>query len=168
MSDDIPDNVSPLDINRAQRRKIRRSCSLEEFTEQATEALDSVPGMALTLKNDDVVTIPHPMLLDDARQEAVDEVNNRRDLLPKPKKSVDVDGEQVEIDDPDAPDMVAGEDGTPVKAPSFNVRFAKALLGEDAHRRFLAGGGTSNMVLLAFQHLSRGMEGMADDPKLPR
>jgi hypothetical protein len=62
------------------------------------------------------------------------------------------------------------EDGNPTgkvngkPAPSFNIRLAKAILGDEEHARFLAGGGSSNKVSLAWQYLTEGLQG----PKPPR
>lgn len=129
----------------AVNRKIKREMSLDDFEDQAIDALGQSPGLTLTLRNDDIVTIPHPLLLDDERQELVERV----------QKHLDED-----LDENGSPNGKI--DGQP--APPYAVRFAKAILGEAEHARFLAGGGTSNKVALAWQYMTEGLQG----PKLPR
>ena len=124
----------------AVNRKIKRELSLDEFEEQALDALGQAPGLKITLRNEDVVVIPHPLLLDDDRQAAVEFVQRRDD------------------EDRDENGNPAGKiDGEP--APPYAVRLAKAILGEEDHKRFLAGGGSSNKVALAWQYLTESLKG---------
>lgn len=124
----------------AANRKIRREFDLDEFEEQALEAFDQVPGLKLNLRNGDSVTIPHPLLLGDEQQALVERVQRRededRDENGKPNGNIN---------------------GQPAEA--FVVRLAKAILGEEEHARFLAGGGSSNKVSLAWQYLTRELPG---------
>lgn len=129
----------------AVNRKIKREMSLDEFEEQALDSLGQSPGLRLTLRNDDVVVIPHPLLLDDDRQAEVERVQQHLD---------------EDVDEEGRPNGQIG--GKP--APAFTIRLAKAILGEEEHARFLAGGGTSNKVSLAWQYLTEGLAA----PKLPR
>lgn len=129
----------------AVNRKIKREMSLDEFEEQALDSLGQSPGLRLTLRNDDVVVIPHPLLLDDDRQAEVERVQQHLD---------------EDVDEEGRPNGQIG--GKP--AAAFTIRLAKAILGEEEHARFLAGGGTSNKVSLAWQYLTEGLQA----PKLPR
>ncbi|MDF3280924.1 hypothetical protein [Gordonia sp. N1V] len=131
--------------------------SLDEFEETATDALGSTPGLKINLANGDFITIPHPLLVSDETQERIERVQRRDDLDPKPMVEDPETGQLVP--DPAARDLIDGE-----PAPVFNVRFALALLGDEAHARFLAAGGSSNKVLLAWQYLTEGLQA----PKLPR
>jgi len=124
-------------------RKIRRTFKLDEFAEQATDALGSAPGLDIELDNGEHVTIPHPMLVDDDTQAAVERVQRKEDLDHGP------DGELL--------DTIDGQPAGP-----FSVRFAKAVLGEAEYKRFSAGGGNANHIGLAWQYLTKGLE----DPKL--
>lgn len=124
----------------AVNRKLRREMDLDEFEEQALDALGTSPGLKLKLRNDDVVTIPHPMLLSDDRQAEVEFVQRRDD------------------EDRNENGLPNGKiNGEP--APPYAVRLAKAILGEEDHARFLAGGGSSNKVALAWQLLTEGLKG---------
>jgi hypothetical protein len=130
----------------AVNRKIKREWNLEDFEAQAIDSLGGVAGVNLTLRNGDIVTIPHPMLLDDDTQTEVERVQAHRD------EDRDEDG---------APNgKIGGED-----APPFAIRLAKAILGPEDHARFLAGGGSSNKVGLAWQYMT---EGLQQGPKLSK
>lgn len=114
----------------AANRKMRRELSLDEFRDQAMDAIGQAPGVTLRLGNDETVTIPHPMLIDDQRQVEID-------------KAQDDDGDE-----------------------SQTIRFARAVLGPEQHEKFLAGGGNSNDVTLAWAWMSKTAEEAG--PKLPR
>lgn len=124
----------------AVNRKIKRELSLDEFEEQALDALGQAPGLKITLRNGEVVVIPHPLLLDDDRQDAVEFVQ-RRD-----------DEDRDENGNPSG--LIDGK-----RAPAFSKRLAMAILGEEDHARFLAGGGSSNKVALAWQYLTESLKG---------
>lgn len=87
-----------------------RRLKLQELRAQGVEALKHEPGFDIELDNGEVITIPHPMLVDD-------EV-------------------QASLADADGP-----------------IALAKMVLGEEEHAKFLAGGGHSNDVALAWNLL---------------
>jgi hypothetical protein len=132
----------------APNRKIRREFKLDEFRDQAADALGMIPGIEITLNDDTVIAIPHPMFLSDDTQIAVDLVQNRddedRDEHGNPSGKID------------------GE-----KAVPFTIRLAKAILGDEAHERFIAAGGSANDVALAWQYMTKEMQ-QDQGPKLPR
>lgn len=129
-------------------KKDKRELDLDEFEAQAIEALGQKPYFKLKIANGDPVKISHPMLLTDERQAAVDRVRAREDL-----------------DKNDEGEPTNYIDGKP--AAPFNSRFARAVLGDDEHDRFLAGGGKSNHIVLAWDRLTEvaKVEEDADDPK---
>ena len=154
----IPTTTATPMTKREIAKALKTEMSLEEFEETALEAIGSKPGLTLKLKNGDVSRIPHPMLVDEDRQEAIELVQSREDLDPE----LDADGNaKPELDEKDNPipgtvkraDTIGG-----VKAPSFSTRLAHAILGEDGYARFRAGGGNANHVILAWNYLSEGMQ----------
>jgi hypothetical protein len=56
------------------------------------------------------------------------------------------------------------------RIPEYNMRIARAALGEEEHARFIAGGGSSNQIVLAIELMKRKRAELADgesddDPK---
>jgi hypothetical protein len=142
--------------NRAERR---RNMKTSELREQAIEALGQEPYVDLEADNDPtvVVRIWHPLLIDDAAQVRLGRYNNNED--------VDKD-ENGEIK---YPIRINGDLAEPP-----NIRFARAILGETEHERFVGAGGNSNDVQLAWSELQRVHEedenvlsdgAEAEDPK---
>lgn len=120
---------------------MKRALKLDEFESQAIEALGQTPGISLELDGGEIVTIPHPMLVSDEQQAAIERVQANEDLDADGK----IDGQRPE---PQA------------------VRLARVVFGEDGFKRFIAAGGKSNHVLLGWQMMVRDLEDKG--PKLPR
>lgn len=99
----------------------RKRFKLAELRQQGVEALGSEPGVEIELDDGSTVTVPHPMLIDEPSQAAIDDA--------------------------------AGAIAT-----------AKAILGDEEHARFVAGGGHSNDIILAWRLMTKELE----TPKLPR
>ncbi|MGH3439977.1 MAG: hypothetical protein ACRDRN_26480 [Sciscionella sp.] len=81
-----------------------------------------------------------------------------------------VPGFEIELDDGSTvnvpnPMLVADDTQELIDASKSSVDTAKAILGADEHARFIAAGGHSNDVLLAWRLMT---EDMKTDPKLPR
>lgn len=79
-------------------------------------------------------------------------------------------GMDLELDDGSIvtipnPLFVTEQTQVQIEAATGAVSSAKAILGEDEHARFIAGGGRSNDVMMAWRLLA---EDMATTPKLPR
>jgi hypothetical protein len=128
----------------ANRKMAADVLSLADFEQQAIEALGQTPGKTIRLDNGESVTIPHPMLVSDEQQARIEAVENDDDL------NLDEDGK------------INGQ-----RPPSKAARLARAVLGEEQHARFIAGGGKSNHVMLAWNWLVKSVEA-EQDPKLPR
>jgi hypothetical protein len=122
-------------------RKTKRVLKLDEFQDQAIEAIGQTPGVTLELEDGSLLTIPHPMLVTDEQQTEIERVQNGDDLDEDGK----INGQTPEV---------------------HAVRFARAVLGEERHKAFLAGGGKSVLVMLAWQMLTKELE--EKGPKLPR
>lgn len=122
-------------------RKMKRTLNLADFEEQAIDAIGQTPGITLELDNGDSVTIPHPMLVTDEQQAEIERVQENADL--------DADG-KINGERPDAQ----------------SIRLARAVLGDEGHKRFIEGGGKSNHVMLAWQMMARELQDKG--PKLPR
>lgn len=137
--------------NRAQRRANQKKFKLEEFRDQAIEAMSQVSSILLECEDGYVVEIPHPMLVDDDTQERI-EAFQRGDGLDR-EPVIDPDnGEQLKDTN--------GEPLTRIKEPHqidgkvlepISTRSAKAILGDDVHAEFVEHGGHSNDVTLAWQ-----------------
>lgn len=151
--------------NRAERRAQKR-WKVEEFRAQAIEALGQTASVFLEVPDsEEVFEVPHPLSMDDVTQARV-EAFQRGDGL---------DREPV-IDSEGVPLMgTNGEPVTRIKEPHqidgvilepLSVRSARTILGEDVHARFIAAGGRSNDVSLAWQYMvEQTSKRQADDPK---
>lgn len=100
-----------------------RRLKLTELRAQGMESLKMEPGFEIELDDGSTVTVPHPLLVDDATQE-----------------------------------RITAADGA--------IPLAKAVLGDEEHARFVAAGGHSNDVALAWNLLRQEAEEAG--PKLPR
>lgn len=112
-----------------------------ELREQAIEALGQTPYIDLEADDNVVVRVWHPLLVDDATQIRLERYNNNTDL------DHDEEGKLV------FPLKVDGKVADPA-----NIRSARAILGEDEHNRFIAAGGHSNDVQLAWNEMVRQQE----------
>lgn len=120
--------------NRAERRRVKTS----ELREQAIEALGQEPYIDIETDNGEVFRIWHPLLVDDATQIRIADFQQGAEL------DRDEDGE-IKI-----PVTING-----VKAEPTAIRSARAILGPEEHARFIAAGGHSNDIQLAWTELSR-------------
>lgn len=152
--------------NRAQRRAAQKKFKLEEFRDQAIEAMSQVSSILLECEDGFVVEIPHPMLVDDDTQERIEQFQRGDGLDREP------------LIDPETGDPILDEAGEPltrIKEPHqingvicepISTRSAKAILGDEQHADFLAHGGHSNDVTLAWQWMvSEHKKQVEADPK---
>jgi len=141
--------------NRAERR---RHMKTSELREQAIEALGQAPYIDLETDNADVtVRVWHPLLVDDDAQVRLERFNQGEDL------DKDKSGE-VKI-----PHRIDGKLADPQ-----NIRSARAILGDEQHALFVANGGHSNDIQLAWNEMVRAHDeednvlsetAISDDPK---
>lgn len=127
----------------------RRKLALADFREQVIEQNSQLSSLFLEMPNGEEYEIPHPMLVSDEAQTRLEKVQSGLDL--------DRDENGNIIDPP-----------TIKKKPAepYTIRVAKALLGDDAHKKFIAAGGHSNDVTLAWQLLVKEHKATAEaDPK---
>lgn len=128
--------------NRAERR---RRMKASELRAQAIEALNQDPYLDIETDNGEVFRIWHPLLQDDAAQVRIDAFNNAADL------DKDEEGNII------FPHKVNGEPAEPAA-----IRSARAILGPEMHAAFVAAGGHSNDVQLAWQEMVRQHEESGD------
>ena len=137
--------------NRAERR---RSMKISELREQAIEAMNHTPYIEFedVLHEDGTpFRVWHPLLVDDEAQTRIDLVQSRRDL---------------DRDDNDVvkfPNTIKGKPADPDV-----IRLARAVLGADEHKKFLAAGGNSqdiNMAWLVMQQEYEDAKEGEEDPK---
>lgn len=150
--------------NRAARRA-QRKWKVEEFREQAFEAKSTLSHIELETENGDVFVVPNPAALDDVTQARVEEFQ-RGDGLDK-DVVLDENGEQLK--------GVTGEPVTRIKEPHqiggdilepVSVRSARAILGDEVHAKFIAAGGRSSDVTLAWEYMLNQVKERSDnDPK---
>lgn len=134
----------PQRKNFAERRKL----ALHDFREQAIEAKSQLASIVLVANDDEEFEVPHPMLISDEAQKRLERVQSYQDL------DRDEDGNIKE------PLQVDGEPAEPL-----TIRTAKALLGDD-HARFIAAGGHSNDITLAWEMLVEEQKSIMEaDPK---
>lgn len=127
----------------------RRKLALADFRDQAIEQNSQLSSLFLEMPNGEEFEIPHPMLVSDEAQKRLGRVEGFYDL--------DRD-EKGEIKDPPTINNKPAE--------PYTIRRARALLGDDVHKRFIAAGGHSNDVTLAWQMLVQEHKERAEnDPK---
>jgi hypothetical protein len=127
----------------------RRKLSLKDFREQALESQSQLSSMTLVADNNEEFEIPHPMMISDEAQRRLELVQSGEDL------DKDKDGKPV------FPARIKGKFPEPLSA-----RFARALLGDEEHKRFIAAGGHSHDVELAWEMLVKEhKETEEKDPK---
>jgi hypothetical protein len=136
--------------NRAERRA-QRKWKVEEFREQAFEAKSTFAHIELEVGGKTFV-VPNPMALDDPTQARVEQFQRGEGL------------DRVTIYDDDGKPLkgVDGEPVTRIKEPHqidgkvlepVSVRSARAILGDDVHEAFIAAGGRSSDVTLAWDYM---------------
>jgi len=129
--------------------RLPRKLALDAFREQAVEAQSQIASLVLEMPNGEEFTIPHPMLVSDEAQRRLEAVQAGDDL--------DRDENGAILDPP----RINGKPAEPLA-----IRTARALMGDEEHARFVAAGGHSNDVTLAWQMLVREQEALqAADPK---
>lgn len=97
-----------------------KTFSLDELRASAAEALGAEPGYLIKMPGGEPpVHIPHPLFVDEDRQEAI---------------------EEIQADD-----------------KSNNIALAKAVLGDIEHKRYIAAGGRSNDIALAWAKMQKAM-----------
>lgn len=127
----------------------RRKIALKDFRDQAIEAQSQMASLFLEMPNDEEFEIPHPMLISDDAQKRLEVVRSGRDL------------DRDENDEIKDPPTINGELAEP-----FSIRQARALLGDDEHARFIAAGGHSSDITLAWGMLSKEQKETEEaDPK---
>jgi len=127
----------------------RRKMALSDFRDQAIEAQSQLSSLFLTMPNGEEFEIPHPMLISDDAQKRLEVVQAGEDL------DKDASGKVV------VPHMVKGKLAEPMV-----IRTARALLGDAEHKKFIAAGGHSNDVTLAWQMLvDENKAAVEGDPK---
>lgn len=152
--------------NRAERRA-QKKWKVEEFREQAFEAKSTLSHIELVVgEGDDEKTfsIPNPLALDDVTQARVEAFQRGegldRDTIHdedgKPLKGVT--GEAItRIREPHQVDGVV--------QPPVSVRSAEAIMGSEAHAEFIAAGGRSSDVTLAWEYMVNQVKDRTDsDP----
>ena len=127
----------------------RRKLALADFRDQVLESNSQLASLFLEMPNGEEFEIPHPMLVSDEAQKRLEHVQGLYDL--------DRD-EKGEIKDPPT---IKNKPADP-----YTIRVARALLGDDVHKKFIAAGGHSNDVTLAWQLLVKEHKENAErDPK---
>lgn len=127
----------------------RRRLALKDFREQVVESRSQLSSMELVADNGEVFTVPHPMLISDDAQRRLEKVQALEDL------DKDEDGKPV------IPPRIDGKLPEPM-----SVRFARALLGEEEHAKFIAAGGHSHDIELAWEILIEEHKEVSEaDPK---
>jgi hypothetical protein len=127
----------------------RRKMALHEFREQVIEAQSQLSSVVLVADNDEEFEVPHPMLISDDAQKRLEIVQSGEDL------DKEKDGRFVE------PAKIGGKLAEPL-----TIRTARALLGDEQHKKFIAAGGHSNDITLAWQMLVAEQKELAEaDPK---
>lgn len=151
--------------NRAERRA-QRKWKVEEFRDQAFEAKSTLSHIELELAEGKTFSVPNPLALDDVTQKRIESFQ-RGDGL---------DRETILDDDTKEPLLsIVGQPITRIKEPHqikgkvldpVSVRSARAILGDEVHAEFIAAGGRSSDVTLAWEYMANEIKVRSDeDPK---
>lgn len=154
----------------------RRRVSPQEAREQAAEATGFTASIEIVIGNE-IFEVPQRGLLDDDQRERMDKLEmetetwqHENDIVIPARTITKSDG-SVEIVEPMR--TVQGglklpyrdKDGVLIK-PSYPVRVATALWGEEKYKRFKAGGGRASDVTGTLARLDRRLEDRKKaDPK---
>lgn len=129
-------------------RNRKRTYKLDELRALAIEAQGQLAGMEVEAGGE-VFLIPHPLMIEDEAQARLDRFQACEDL------DRDENGRLLD------PPKINGE-----LAPPASTRLAQALMGEEVHARFVAAGGHSHDINLAWQYMVVEYgKAEADDPK---
>lgn len=148
----------------------RSAVSTQEAKEQAAEYFGFAASVYVRGKSGEVWEIPNPGLLDDDQQERWEELQflledcDRKPDIEVPERTLD-DGTVIPArtipGDLKTPYRINGE----LLKPSYNVRLAMALFG-DEYEDFKADGGSGNQVALEWARMNREyMERVEADSK---
>lgn len=137
---------------KADPRARKRTMKISELREQAIEAMNQTPFIDVEAEDEagTVFRVWHPLLQDDRAQTAIDRVNAGDDLDKDKEGNIKT------------PHRIKGKLPEP-----FNIRTARAIMGEEDHARFIAAGGRSNDIQLAWNEMVREYAELLedDDPK---
>lgn len=131
-------------------QKRERKFKLAAFREHAIESRSQLAGITLEAEDGSEHYIPHPLAVDDETQERI-EAFQRGDGLDRDENGRIKEPHQIKKKPADSP----------------TIRSAKAILGDEKHKAFIAAGGHSNDVTLAWQMMvEEHKERESSDPKL--
>lgn len=116
----------------------RRQAKVTELREQAIEAMDQTPYFDIETDDGSLFRVWHPLLVDDETQARIDAFNA---------------GEGLDKDELGAVKFPARVNGK--LAEPAAVRSARAILGKEEHKKFVAAGGHSNDIQLAWNEMVR-------------
>lgn len=126
----------------------RRKLALHDFRDQVLEQGSQMASLFLEMPNGEEYEIPHPMLVSDDAQTRLEKV----------QAGLDLDRDENGIKDPPT---IKNKPADP-----YAIRVARALLGDETHKKFVAAGGHSNDITLAWQMLVKEHKDRAEsDPK---
>ena len=127
----------------------RRKLSLDDFRQQVIESKSQLSSIVLETEAGEF-EIPHPMLISDEAQKRLEIVQGGEDL-----------DKDKETGQPVYPPKIGNKPAEPL-----TIRTARALLGDEDHKRFIAAGGHSNDITLAWEMLVQEQKELAQaDPK---
>lgn len=135
----------------ANKPERKRRMKTSELREQAVEAMNQTPYIDVETDNGDTFRVWHPLLVDDTAQTAIELVQSGRDL--------DRDDKEVII----YPPKVKGKPADPDV-----IRLARAVLGDVNHKKFVAAGGHSQDVNLAWNEMMREYEEIKEGEEDPK
>lgn len=149
------------------KRNSRTIVSNREAKEQAADYFGFTAGVSIQLDNGKVFEIPNPAMLDDDQQERYEEFLfvleqcDREEDIEVPERTLS-DGTVL----PAA--TVKGDLKKPLRInnellkPSYNVRLAQVLFGEDGYADFKAAGGSGSQVALEWTRMNREFQERLD------
>lgn len=161
MSDEQPNALSALS-------RERRRVSPQQAREQAAEATGFTPSIEIVI-GEEVFEVPQRGLLDDDQRERMDQLEldteswmHEDDIVIPARTIKDANGVEVVVEPMRTVEgglkmPYRDKDGVLIK-PSYPVKVAIALWGEEKYARFKAGGGRASDVTSTFARLDRRLE----------
>lgn len=151
-----------VNLNRKERRKLKPA----ELRAQVCEARGVEPGIDLEMEDGQIFHIPNPAMVDDETQIRLDKFyageGLDREWLINPATGEPWKGKDDKpLERVKEPATIKGKLAEP-----HPIRLAKALLGEDVHKKFIEAGGHSTDVAMAWEAMARERKDEeAEDPK---
>lgn len=145
--------------------------SVKEAKEQAAEYFGFTASKFIQVEGGKVFEIPNPGLLNDDQQERWENLQFELEKCDR-DPSIDIPEQKLEDGTVFPARTIPGEVLSPYRLngelikPTYSVRLAKVLWGDEGYAEYKAGGGISNQISLEWSRMAREFQARVEqDPK---